>query len=141
MRSAPCWLVGIRVVVNLLAAVCPWMTQCSLFCTVAKTDQRLHFGTSMPLRVGAFILLFTINSGYEAMALALPPEHLPQVGGVRPCQLMERLLSLAARLKPRQLTTSKREPKPQVPKDFVDSDLARSHVTTARVIKAGRTTP
>ena len=95
----------------------------------------------MPLRVGAFILLFTINSGYEAMALALPPEHLPQVGGVRPCQLMDRLLSLAARLKPRKLTTSKRAPKPQVPKEFVDSDLARSHVTTARVIKAGRTTP
>ena len=73
--------------------------------------------------------------------VALPPEHLPQVGGRPPCQLMERLLLLAARLKPRQLTTSKRAPKPQVPKGFVDGSLARSHVATARVIKAGRATP
>ena len=95
----------------------------------------------MPLRLGAFIPLLTINSGYEAMALALPPEHLPQVGSLQPCQLMERLLLLAARLKPRQLATSKRAPKPKAPKGFVDGSLARSHVATARVIKAGRATP
>lgn len=89
----------------------------------------------------AFHLTVEINSGCEAMALALPPEHLPQVGALAPCQLMDRLLRLAARLKPRQLATSKRAPKQQAPKGFVDGALARSHVATARVIKAGRATP
>ncbi|MDD2714117.1 MAG: hypothetical protein PHU77_14480 [Simplicispira sp.] len=105
-----------------------------------------------------------ITSGYEAMALALPPEHLPQVGNVPPCQLMERLLLLAARLKPRQLATGNWQlatgnwqlatgnwqlatgnwqacAQPKVPKGFVDASLARSHVATARLIKAGQTTP
>ncbi|MDO9479738.1 MAG: hypothetical protein Q7J66_03975 [Hydrogenophaga sp.] len=36
-----------------------------------------------------------INRGYEAMALGLPPEHLPQVGDLAPCQFMGRLLLLA----------------------------------------------
>jgi hypothetical protein len=64
----------------------------------------------------AFHLTVEINSGCEAMDLALPPEHLPQVGALAPCQLMGRLLRLAARLKPRQLATSKCAPKQQVPK-------------------------
>ncbi|TQM99456.1 hypothetical protein BDD18_4116 [Acidovorax temperans] len=106
-----------------------------------RVIEKAHEATHPELDVSTFHLTVEINSGYEAMALALPPEHLPQVGDVQPCQLMERLLLLAARLKPRQLTTSKRAPKPQVPKGFVDGSLARSHVATARVIKAGRATP
>lgn len=89
----------------------------------------------------SFRLTVEINRGYEAMALGLPPEHLPQVGDLAPCQFMGRLLLLAVRLKLRQLTTSKRAAKPQIPKVFVDGGLARSHVATSRVIKAGGTTP
>lgn len=54
---------------------------------------------------------------------------------------MRRLLQLAARLKPRQLNSSKRQPKPKVSKGYVDGSIARSHVATARLIKAGRGTP
>lgn len=103
--------------------------------------EQAHEATHPELDVSTFHLTVEINSGYEAMALALPPEHLPQVDGLAPCQLMERLLLLAARLKPRQLATSKRAPKPKAPKGFVDGGIARSHVATARVIKAGRATP
>lgn len=101
-----------------------------------------HQATHPELDVSTFHLTVEIKSGYEAMALALalPPEHLPTVGSLQPPQLMERSLLLAARLKPRQLSTSKRAPKPQVPKGYVDGGLARSHVATARVIKAGRGT-
>ena len=106
-----------------------------------RVIEQAHEATHPELDVSTFHLTVEINSGYEAMALALPPEHLPTVGSLQPCQLIERLLRLAARLKPRQLSTSKRAPKPQVPKGFVDAGLARSHVATARVIKAGRATP
>ena len=106
-----------------------------------RVIEQAHEATHPELDVSTFHLTVEINSGYEAMALALPPEHLPQVGSLLPCQLMERLLLLAARLKPRQLATSKRAPKPKAPKGFVDGSLVRSHVATARVIKAGRETP
>ena len=106
-----------------------------------RVIEQAHEATHPELDVFTFHLTVEINSGYEAMALALPPEHLPQVDGLPPCQLMERLLLLAARLKPRQLATSKRAPKPKAPKGFVDGGIARSHVATARVIKAGRATP
>lgn len=106
-----------------------------------RVIEQAHEVTHPELDVSTFHLTVEINSGYEAMALALPPEHLPQVGELAPCQLMQRLLGLAARLKPRQLATSKRAPKPKVPKGFVDGALARSQVATARVIRAGRATP
>jgi len=106
-----------------------------------RVIEQAHEATHPELDVSTFHLTVEINSGFEAMAVALPPEHLPQVGALAPRQLMERLLLLAARLKPRQLTSSKRAPKPQVPKGFVDGALASSHVATARAIKAKRVTP
>ena len=42
--------------------------------------------------------------------------------------------------RPASSCASKRAPKPQVPKGYVDGGLARSHVAIARVIKAGRGT-
>lgn len=104
---------------------------------IAQAHEAMH----PEFDVSTFHLTVEINSGYEAMAFALPPEHLPQVGALQLSQLMERLLRLATRLKPRQLTTSKCAPNPKVPKGFVDGALASSHVATARVIKAGRATP
>ena len=83
-------------------------------------------------------MMLAVGETYDVVIL---DRLLPQVDGLAPCQLMERLLLLAARLKPRQLATSKRAPKPKAPKGFVDGGIARSHVATARVIKAGRATP
>ena len=106
-----------------------------------RVIEQAHEATHPELDVSTFHLTVEINSGYEAMAVALPPEHLPQVGDLAVHQLMELLLLLAARLKPRQLTTSKRVPKKHIIKGFVDGALARSHVATPRVIKAGWATP
>jgi hypothetical protein len=54
---------------------------------------------------------------------------------------MQRLLQLAARLRPRQLASSKRKPKPKLPKGYVDASIARSHVATARLINTKLATP
>lgn len=82
-----------------------------------------------------------IVSGHEAIALALPAEHIPCASRLSPPQLAQRLLALAARLKPKPLTSSKRAPKPKVPKGYVDGSTARAHVTTAREPKARKVTP
>jgi IS4 transposase len=106
-----------------------------------RVIEQAHRATHPELDVSTFHLTVEITSGYEAMALALPPEHLPCASDLPPPQLMQRLLTLAARLKPKQLASSKRAPKPKLPKGYVDGSIARSHVATARVIKAGRETP
>jgi len=99
---------------------------------LAQLDRSKIFVTQTHL--GEWVAVNFAWTGGSA-ACGWPGNNLP------PCQRMERLVLLAARLKPRQLTTSKRAPKPQVPKGFVEGSLARSHVATARVIKAGRATP
>lgn len=55
---------------------------------------------------------------YNMLALlkALPTGHLPTVDSLQQPQLMEHLSLLAARLKPRQLSSSKRAPKSHAPK-------------------------
>ncbi len=106
-----------------------------------RVIERAHQATHPTLDVSTFHLTVEITSGYEVMALALPPEYLPCAANLPPPQLMQRLLELAARLKPKQLASSKRAPKPQVPKGYADGSVARSHVATVRVIKAGRATP
>lgn len=62
-----------------------------------------------------------ITGSHETMELLLVPA--------------QRLLRLVSRLSLRQLTSSKRGPKPTTPKGHVTGSIARSHVATDRVIK------
>lgn len=106
-----------------------------------RVIEQAHQATHPALDVSPFHLAVAITRGYEAIALALPAEYRPGVAGLSPPQLMQHLLQLAARLKPRQLASRKRGPKPKSPEGYGDAARARSHVATARVIKAGRVTP
>jgi len=52
--------------------------------------------------------------------------------------LADRLLQLARNVDPRQVATSKREPKVAKPKEYIDGATARAHVATARVLAQAR---
>jgi hypothetical protein len=73
------------------------------------------------------------------MLRMLPPEHWPCADD-DPRQLVDHLLLLGSRMNPQQLATSKRKPKDAQAKGYVDGSIARSHVSTARMLKqaAGR---
>ena len=82
-----------------------------------------------------------IRSGYEGLTIALPPEHSPRVSDDDdPKHLLQQLLRLDGRIPPRQVATSKRGPKIETRKGYVDGKTARSHVSTDRVLK-GKITP
>ena len=86
------------------------------------------------LDVSTYHLAVDIASDYGPMLRMLPPEQWPRADG-DPRQLLERLLRLASRMSPKQLATSKRKPKTVQAKGYVDGSIARSHVSTARVLK------
>lgn len=50
----------------------------------------------------------------------------------------QRLLRLASRISPKPVLTSKRGPKIDRPRGYVDGSIARAHVSTARVLKQAR---
>lgn len=87
-----------------------------------------------PLAVSTFHLALQIKGSYEGLMIAVPPEHWPSPQPANPVGLAERLLTLARRINPRQVATSKRKPKPKTPKGYVDAKTARTHVATARVL-------
>ncbi len=100
----------------------------------AVTEQA-HRPMHPELDVSTYHLTVEIVSTYESMSLVLPPEHLPCADD-DPLRLLQRLLLLASRLSPRQLATSKRGPKTTSANEgYVSGSIARSHVSTKRVIR------
>ena len=96
--------------------------------------EHAHRDNHPQLDVSTYHLAVDITSDYGPMLRLLPTEHCPRAHA-DPGQLAQLLLVLAARMSPKQLATSKRKPKPLVPKGYVDDSLARSHVSTSRVLK------
>ena len=105
-----------------------------------RVIEQAHRPQHPELDVSTFHLTVQIVSNYEGLLVAVPAQHLPSAGE-DPQQLACHLLRLAAHLRPKALATSKRAPKPIKPKGYVDGSIARSHVSTARVLKARRARP
>ena len=105
---------------------------------VARCVERAH-APAPP--VSLFHLAVHIRSGYEGLAIALPPEHWPAPSGGGMAGLIERLLQLARRIDPKRVATSKRGPKPKTPKGYVDGKTARAHLATARVMAKTKLIP
>lgn len=96
--------------------------------------EQAHRPRHPELDVSTYHLAVDITSDYGTLLNLLPPKHAPRADDdIR--RLAERLLQLASRLSPRQLATSKRKPKSVQPKGYAPGCLARSHVSTARVLK------
>lgn len=64
-----------------------------------QLTEHAHRQTHPELHVCTYHLTVEITSGYEAMVLTLPAEHLPRAHD-DPEQLVQRLLLLAGRLRP-----------------------------------------
>lgn len=98
--------------------------------------EQAHRAQSPTLEVSTYHLAQHVKSGYEGMLIALPSEHWPRWADDDPQGLAQRLLTLARRIPPRQVATSKRSPKIDTPKGYVAGSIARSHISTARLLKA-----
>jgi IS4 transposase len=94
-----------------------------------------------PPEVSTYHLALQVRGSYQGLLIAVPPEHWPSRHEADPSRLAERLLQLAHHIDPRQVSTSKRKPKPKTPKGYVDGQTARAHVATARVLAQARTRP
>lgn len=106
-----------------------------------RVVQQAHLAQHPNLEVSTYHLAQHIKSGYEGLTIALPPEHWPCVSDVDdPQDLVRRLLRLARHIPAKQVATSKRGPKIDKGKGYVDGTIARSHVSTDRVLK-GKVTP
>lgn len=96
--------------------------------------EQAHCDSHPQLDVSSYHLAVDIAADYGTMLSMLPPQHWPHADDdLR--QLADRLLLLGRRMSPKQLATSKRKPKDGQAKGYVDGSIARSHVSTARVLK------
>ena len=105
---------------------------------VQRAVEQVHRQEYPQLEVSSYHLAEHIKSGYEGMLIALPSEYWPSAQDNSPRELAQRLLRLARRISPRQVATSKRGPKIDKPKGYVDGATARAHVSTARVLAQAR---
>jgi len=96
--------------------------------------EHAHRHSHPELDVSTYHLAVDIAADYGPMLRLLAPQHWPRADD-DPGQLLEHLLLLAKRMSPKQLATSKRKPKAAQAKGYVDSSVARAHVSTARVLK------
>lgn len=95
--------------------------------------EHAHRHTHPQLEVSTYHLAVDIASDYGPMLRLLGPEHWPRANE-DPLKFVAQLLRLAVRMSPKQLATSKRKPKPAQALGYVEGSLARSHVSTARVL-------
>ena len=86
------------------------------------------------LDVSTYYIAVDLRAEYEGMLIALPPAAWSDWAENDPCRLADRLLDLARGFDPRRLATNKRGPKVKKPKGYVDAAVARSHISTARVL-------
>ncbi len=83
-----------------------------------------------------FHLAVQVRAGYEGMLIAVPSENFPIEKTSK--GLAERLLALARLIKPKQIAKSPRGPKVAKPKEWLEGQAARAHVSTDRVLKADK---
>jgi IS4 transposase len=98
-------------------------------------------GKKPPPEGSAYHLAVQIRRGYEGLCIAVPPKHWASWGEANPTPLAERLMRLARRITPRQVATSKRGPKRDKTKGYVEAALVRAHIATGRVLAQARATP
>ena len=81
-----------------------------------------------------------LRGHYAGMMIALPSESWRSYSDVSPAQFARKLKGLARRVDPRRLRKHPREHKPKPGPGYAPASVARRHVSTARVLAAGRIT-
>ena len=103
-----------------------------------RAVEQAHRPAQPKLEVSTYHLAEHVKSGYEGMLIALPAEYWSDRADQSPQWLAQRLLGLAARISPKQVATSKRGPKIDKPRGYVEGSIARAHASTARVLEQAR---
>ena len=103
--------------------------------------EQAHRPAMPELEVSPFHLAQHVKEGFEGLLVAVPPQQWSGRAEPSPEHLARRLLELAMRLPARKLATAKRGPKVAAAKGWVDGRTARSHFSTARVLKAAGRSP
>nr|WP_254616002.1 transposase [Cupriavidus basilensis] len=85
-----------------------------------------------------YYLASEIRATYAGMMIAVPPEVWQAYDLLTPAQLGRELIKMATHVDPRVMRKHTRGPKAPKMKGYVAGCVARRHVSTARVIKAGR---
>jgi len=96
--------------------------------------EQAHRPEHPELDVSTYHLVEHIKGGYEGMLIAVPAEHWSAPQPDEPEILAQKLLRLARNIKPKQVAVSKRGPKSEKPKTYVDTATALAHISTARVL-------
>ncbi|GAB3374229.1 hypothetical protein [Azotobacter armeniacus] len=101
----------------------------------------LWLWSNLPEEAGAtqIIRLYRQRWRIEGLLIALPADQWPTRDDDSASGLARRQLELAQRIVPKQVVaTSKRGPKADKPREWIDGATARTHASTARVIKAAK---
>lgn len=90
------------------------------------------------IELSAYYLAVEIRAHYAGMMVAVAAPTWQTYDALTPKQLARTLLQMAAKADPRQLRKHPRGPKVEKKKGYVCASEARKHVSTARVLQAGR---
>ncbi len=88
--------------------------------------------------VSTYYLALQLRSQYEGMHIAVPPQHWSHWSDAPPAVMAGKLLELASRVDPFQVRTRKRGPNTRQSAPYVEAATARSHHSTARLLKRAR---
>jgi IS4 transposase len=99
--------------------------------------QAVHDLRESGIELSPFYVATEVRAHYAGMMMAVAVAAWEQYDAMEPWRLTRVLLEIAANAKPRTLRKHPRGPKPPKKKGYVSGAVARSHVSTARVLKEG----
>ena len=104
--------------------------------TAVTTQHKLDQASQIEL--SAYYLAVEIRAHYAGMMVAVALTAWQAYDAMTPEQLAQTLLQIAGKADPRRLRKHARGPKVAKRKGYVSASEARKHVSTARVLQAGR---
>lgn len=101
---------------------------------------RAHELDEHGIEVSAYHLAGDVRSDYAGMMIAIEPDGWARFETIPPAQLASQLLAVAAYVRLRSVSKSRRGPKPKKKPGYAPRDAVAKHVSTARVLRDGRIT-
>lgn len=105
---------------------------------IATAVRIRHELDTSDIELSPYCLASEIRATYAGMMIAVPPEVWQAYDLLTSAQLGHKLIKIATHVGPRVTRKHTRGPKAPKKKGYVAGCVARRHVSTARVIKAGR---
>lgn len=90
------------------------------------------------VELSTYFLADEVQATWRGMMIAVPPEAWDAFAQLSASQLAHTLVRVGAYAQPKRLRKHPRGPKKKTKKGYVSGRLARSHVSTARVLASGR---